>query len=261
MIEVFSSGGGTQSTAIAALIVQGKLPKPDIVVIADTGRECAATWKYLDAIVEPALLGVGIQVQKVGHDWYKGRPDGKDWHEGETLLVGAWSDQTGNVGKLGGFCSGRWKVRPIDRYLSRQHSITRKQYIKWIGFSMDEWRRAQRIMVTDDGKNGLVRLPLCKDFPLTRQQAISIVESMGWPTPPRSRCWMCPNQTDDQWSELKQNYPDEFQKAIDFEKEIQEFDPYAWLHKSCIPLDKVDFSKEPTLFDSGLYCNSGVCFV
>jgi hypothetical protein len=116
-------------------------------------------------------------------------------------------------------------------------------------------------MVTDDGKKGLIRLPLCKDFPLTRQQAISMVELMGWPTPPRSRCWMCPNQTDDQWRELKEKCPDEFQRALDFEKEIQEFDPCVWLHKSCIPLDKVDFSKEPTLFDSGLYCNSGVCFV
>jgi hypothetical protein len=44
MIEVFSSGGGTQSAAIAALIVQGRLPKPDFVVIADTDYECSSTW-------------------------------------------------------------------------------------------------------------------------------------------------------------------------------------------------------------------------
>jgi hypothetical protein len=36
MIEVFSSGGGTQSACISALIVQGLLPKPDIFAIADT---------------------------------------------------------------------------------------------------------------------------------------------------------------------------------------------------------------------------------
>jgi len=43
MTEVFSTGGGTQSTAIAGLIVQGLLPKPEICVIADTGREMPTT--------------------------------------------------------------------------------------------------------------------------------------------------------------------------------------------------------------------------
>jgi len=36
--QVWASGGGVQSTAIAALIVLGRLPKPDLAVIADTGR-------------------------------------------------------------------------------------------------------------------------------------------------------------------------------------------------------------------------------
>jgi len=43
MIEVFSSGGGTQSISITALIIQGRLPKPDFTVIADTGREMPTT--------------------------------------------------------------------------------------------------------------------------------------------------------------------------------------------------------------------------
>jgi hypothetical protein len=37
--RLWSSGGGTQSTAIAVLILQGRLPKPDLAVIVDTERE------------------------------------------------------------------------------------------------------------------------------------------------------------------------------------------------------------------------------
>lgn len=55
-VEIFSHGGGTQSAAITALIVQGKLPKPDFVCIVDTERERQSTWDYLDAVIRPALL-------------------------------------------------------------------------------------------------------------------------------------------------------------------------------------------------------------
>ena len=35
-LNLWSSGGGVQSSAIAVLIAQGKLPKPDIAVMIDT---------------------------------------------------------------------------------------------------------------------------------------------------------------------------------------------------------------------------------
>lgn len=54
--QVWSSGGGTQSSAIAVLILKGLLPRPDAAVIADTGRENPETWEYLGNIVNPALL-------------------------------------------------------------------------------------------------------------------------------------------------------------------------------------------------------------
>ena len=41
--EIWSCGGGTQSGAIAVLIGQGKLPKPDLCFMTDTGREKSST--------------------------------------------------------------------------------------------------------------------------------------------------------------------------------------------------------------------------
>jgi enterochelin esterase-like enzyme len=40
--QLWASGGGVQSAAIAALIVQGKL-RPDLAVIVDTEREQSTT--------------------------------------------------------------------------------------------------------------------------------------------------------------------------------------------------------------------------
>ncbi|MDF1516257.1 MAG: hypothetical protein P1S60_20775, partial [Anaerolineae bacterium] len=51
--QIFSSGGGVQSTAIAAMIVRGDIPKPDLTVIIDTEREKSTTWEYLEAVTAP----------------------------------------------------------------------------------------------------------------------------------------------------------------------------------------------------------------
>lgn len=262
MIEVFSSGGGTQSTCIAALIVQGRLPKPDYVVIADTEYECSETWAYLDKHVRPALASVGVGVHRISGSEWKSKPaHGKDFlsHNENTILLPTWTNQTGDTGKLNGFCSKRWKVQVVDRYLSRRFGITRRHYRKWIGFSLDESKRAMSIMAGKEGQKGLIRLPLIQDIPLRRHEAIREVEKMGWPTPPRSRCWLCPNQGDDEWRDLKDKHPDEFLAAKMYEQELQKHDPFVWLHKACIPLGQVDLREEVT--DPGLFCSSGVCFV
>lgn len=41
--QLWASGGGVQSAAIAALIVQGYI-RPDLAVIVDTEREQSTTW-------------------------------------------------------------------------------------------------------------------------------------------------------------------------------------------------------------------------
>ena len=47
-LEVLSYGGGTQSTAMLVLIKQGKLPKPDLVLHADTGSELPETVAFIE---------------------------------------------------------------------------------------------------------------------------------------------------------------------------------------------------------------------
>ncbi len=259
-VEIFSSGGGTQSAAITALIVQGRLPKPDYVCIVDTERERQTTWDYLDAVIRPALLSVGLEVHRIRKGEWGTKPAHDCFsHNGNTLLLPTFTDQTGEIGKTDGFCSKTWKVETRNRYVREVLKIPTKLQRSWVGFSLDESRRAVRMMKGEEYQAGLIRFPLINDVPMRRQQAIREVEKMGWPTPPRSACWMCPNQGDAEWRDLKRNAPDEFSAACVLEKEIQQKDPFAWFHKSCIPLGDVDFSEPEDLF-SDRACSSGGCF-
>jgi len=259
MIEVFSSGGGTQSTAIAALIIQGKLPTPDYIVIADTGREMPTTWAYMKNVVQPALENFGVEVHRVSG--WKSVPDhGRDWqsHNGNTIIVPAFTRKSGAVGKLPNFCTNTWKVEVVDRYLSKRFGVTRKQYRKWIGFSFDEQRRTLRMMDGKEYKAGLVRFPLV-ELTIRRQEAINAVREIGWPEPPRSRCWMCSNQTDYEWNQVKTKYPTLWDEAICLDKDMRKYDEDIYLHASARPLSEVDVSREDDLFGGG--CHSGECFL
>lgn len=259
MIEVFSSGGGTQSICITALIIQGVLKKPDFIVTADTGMEMPTTWQYLDAIIRPALAKIGVEVHRIKTSDYAA-PRGRGlWATSGQLMIPAFSNITGEPSKLSAFCSGAWKGETIDRWLSIVHKIKRKHYRKWIGFSFDENRRYLKMMNGKDYKNGLVRFPLVQDIPTKRHEAIRIVEKMGWPSPPRSRCWMCPNQSDFEWAEVQQDYPPLFEEAIKLDESIRELDAHAFLHSAIKPLREANLIKPDDLFSAS--CPSGECFL
>lgn len=126
----------------------------------------------------------------------------------------------------------------------------------WMGYSLDEVRRVKK-----DRKKWLRKLYPLIDLRKDRAQCIAGVVDFGWPPPPRSRCWMCPQQCHREWKDLRDNQPDEFELACVFEEtEIHPIDPNMFLHESCVPLRQVDFSvRTPSSFEPG--CQSGLCFV
>lgn len=251
MNTVWSCGGGTQSAAIAALIVRGDLPKPDAAVIADTGREASATWRYYDEVLRPELYAVGVDLIRLPHAF-----DGKGWNtvdlysgkDRDSVLMPMYTS-TGQVSK---YCSNEWKSRPVDRYI-RSLGLTGGSI--WIGFSVDE---LHRMRATDTAAKWNPAYPLI-DRRLSRADCVALVERMGWPTPPRSSCWMCPYRSDAEWRHLRATDPDDFGKAVTLEREIQQGDADLWLHKSAKPLDSVNFGEAQTdLFD--VPCETGMCF-
>lgn len=259
LVDVWSYGGGTQSVAIAALIVQGKLPKPKLVVIADTEKERSTTWAYADAVTIPALEKIGLTLHRLSKsEWAYNHDD--LWNRKGTILIPAFTDKSGEKGKLTGFCNAYWKRDVMENYLRRVHGLRERDMRRWIGYSIDEGTRVWKCMNGSEYKAGRIRLPLV-ELALKRRDSIQLVEDMGWPTPPRSACWMCPNQTDAEWLDLKENSPAEFALAVKTEREMRERDPHLWLHEDCVPLDTVNFSRPDNLFMRA--CDAGeasACF-
>lgn len=251
MTQVWSCGGGTQSAAIAALVVRGDLPKPDVAIIVDTEREKSGTWAYADGVLIPELAKVGVELVRIPKS--KFATVDLYGHNGD-LLLPVYTTQSGSNSKMPTFCSAEWKREVVSRYLRRELGV--EECENWIGISLDEMSRVR----TPRNAWMKLRYPLIFDVPMRRSECYSLVESMGWPNPPRSSCWMCPNMAQAEWVDMKENWPADFQMAVELEREIRSKDPHAYFHKSCVPLDQVDFTNNQTsFFDNS--CSSGYCFI
>lgn len=244
-----SYGGGKQTVAIVTLILEGKLPKPDLVLMADTGREVKTTWDYLDAVVRPALKPLGLQVDVVGHEY-------SHWDivkgDRDAILLPAFTRQNGSIGKMPTFCSNEWKQRPIRRWL-KEHGVTDTDV--WLGISLDEAERMK-----PSGLNWYRHIyPLIELVPMHRTQCVMQIQKFGWEVPHKSRCWMCPNQSPESWKQMKRLGNGDFDKAVELENEIRQKDKDIYFHPLAISLDKaVDQSeKQSDMFDG---CDSGYCF-
>jgi hypothetical protein len=254
-IQLWSCGGGRQSAGIAALIVQGRLPRPDHVCMAALEWERRETFRYVNAYIRPAMLSLGIPFNYASRKKYatKGLWGGAD---GKSALIPAWTDQSGQLSQLSEFCSGEWKREVVMRWAAEQEGWHSRGVDCWIGISWDEKhrRRASRKQWYQVKYPLLDMLPKC--FPVNA--CLDAVTQIGWPEPPRSRCRHCPNQSDAEWAELT---PEEFENACSLEESVRSVDPHAFLHKSLIPLRMVKL--EPKTEDSGMFtggCSSGMCF-
>ncbi|HEX9502840.1 MAG TPA: hypothetical protein VF974_00775 [Patescibacteria group bacterium] len=226
---VWSNGLGVQSTAIAVLVRQGRLPKPDRIVTADTGWEFKRTWEYTEQYVSPMLAEIGLEIEVAPHslskvDLYS--------HKGE-VLIPAFTQNA----KLPTFCSSEWKMLVVRRYL---RSVGVRECVMWMGMSIDEIQRLKHSSVQWIENYW----PLCFDVKMTRGECAQLVKDYGLPEPIKSRCKMCPHQSDNEWIEV-QNEPDEWKEAIKIDEQIYASHQVR-LHKSGKPLPEVQFTAKST---------------
>lgn len=252
--QIWASGGGVQSAAIAALIVAGRIQKPDLAAISDTHREKATTWAYMEAVTAPALASVGVELVRISArdfatvDLYGGK-------DGESLLIPAYTMQAGTAepGKLPAYCSNEWKRRVVQRWATRVHGVEAADL--WLGISTDEMWRLQP---ASRGK-WQQRYPLV-EAKVNRGECVGLVAALGWPPAPRSSCWMCPNQRQVEWRDTRDNSPEDWQRALEFDKAIRARDPHVYLHHDGVPLEEANLDDaNEVLF--GHPCSSGQCFV
>jgi predicted DNA-binding transcriptional regulator AlpA len=253
--QVFSYGGGVQSVAIAILILQGRLPRPDYIVISDTGYERSSTWRYMEAYTFPALAEIGLDIVRIDRrDWEKS--DVIQEYQGKHYIAVPFYNSGG--GKVPGMCSNKWKKYVIRRWLK---SIGVNQCDIWLGFTTDEMRRI-RVSDVNWARNVYPLMGGLFDGPanlvFSRQDCLSVIHAHGWPIPQKSSCYICPHMRDSEWESLPRN---ELLFAADIEQRIRSVPEGCgvYLHRSCRPLLQVDFNARDTTGDM-LGCDSGFCF-
>ena len=222
---VWSCGGGVQSTAIAALIYTGKIPKPDYAIMVDTGYEKTAVMNYVHKTIIPKTAEIGLTLNIVKTADYTDQtiidPNG-------FCVIPVFKKTADGNQKLRTCCNNKWKVQVIRKWLKEQGV---EQYISLIGISTDESHR-QRKAHKAYYKNNYPLIEMGMD----RDDCINYIKSIGWDEPPRSSCYICGQQADGEWWRMAMTSQEDFKKAVLVEEGIQRINPTIYLHRSCRPL-------------------------
>lgn len=280
--NIISLGAGVQSSTLALLAARGVLtPMPDAAIFADTRWEPKSVYAWLDWL-ETQLPFPVIRADKgdLGADG-KEIKTSKAGHTRMNVLVPLFTKRTvvdqgilGPIentahGVLPRSCTRDYKIRPILRAVKNfigAPAIWRNPpegvVSQWIGISLDEWMRgkpAREPWVVN-------RFPLVDELRWTRADCLRWWSENNLPTPPRSACVFCPYHTDAEWLRLKKEEPEEFQRAVEWERSYQEQAALVpqlrsthFMHRSCVPIDQVVLkgdSAEPDHF--GNECE-GMC--
>ena len=266
-MNVFSYGGGVQSTAALVLAVQGKIEYQTFLfcnVGADS--ENPDTLTYVQEIVKPYATSHGIELIELQKHRRNGdvdtvygrltRPESRSIGIPIRMSNGAPGNRT---------CTVDFKILVVARWTKRQGATHEAPATIGLGISLDEFQRMR-------SESGIEHEKL--DYPLItlrldRAQCMQIIRDAGLPVPPKSSCWFCPFHSLQSWQHMRQDQHDLFSKAVALEQLINERRAklgrdQVWLTNKLKPLDKVTTDlTQHSLFpsDEADMCESGYCNV
>ena len=246
-LTVISLGAGVQSSTMAIMAAKGDLPPVDCAIFADTGYEPKAVYKYLEFLKK--ILPYPIHLVEKGNI----RDDMLAAKGTTNFVVAPFFTQnkiTGKKGMVMRQCTNDYKIQPIRTKIRElcgvpkgKHFPKDKYVEQWIGISTDE---ASRMKPARD-KYILNRHPLI-EAEMSRQDCIDYLKKHDIPLPEKSACIVCPYHNDAYWHFMKTERPSEFADAVDFDKQVRNIsrkeDEQLYSHRSCKPLDEVEFNKK-----------------
>jgi hypothetical protein len=198
-LQVLSYGGGTQSTAMLIMMKEGLIPKVDVVIHADTGSELPETVAFIETAKE--YVENVLKIPFVIVNSHRGTLHDDYMRHSNIPIIGTRS------------CTGNFKILPQRRFIRMIVGKRNKLLAECqLGITTDESRRRTEGDVQWCG----LKYPLLDVYPTTRDECIDLNSKHGWKVA-KSGCFCCPYQGGKQWLELKNNYPDLFQIAVEME--------------------------------------------
>lgn len=247
-LVIQSCGAGVQSTALAHLVVDGVLPRPDAAIFADTGWEPRAVYQQVDRL-EALYASVDVPFYRVA----KGnlRHDAIDPEHRYASIPYFVRNPDGSEGMGRRQCTSEYKLAPITRKIRELLGAKAPDFRRvpkgrvaeqWVGFSTDELLRANRRKDSQGVQYLTTRYPLI-DLGWSRRDCEKYLAEKGWGDTVKSACIGCPYHGNAQWRDLRDNHPDEWADAVAFDESIRRggarglpLDGQAYLHRSRVPL-------------------------
>lgn len=229
---VVNYGGGENSVG-ALLYLYEKGIRPFAIVQADPGSETPRSITFRDQVLRPWLKTVDwpdIAVISRESEAFHGTSRWKG-----TLYDDCFKKQMLPSAAYGlSSCSQKFKAEPMHWWLRRQGWAQQewregRQITRVIGYDAGESRRVNKRRHCISGRNfdvfeqPLERVRYRPWYPLydggwTRQDCVAASVRMLGTSPGKSSCTFCPNQSLAEWQSIRENYPAEYQQALDLEE-------------------------------------------
>jgi hypothetical protein len=247
-----SLGAGVQSTTLALLAVEGALPLPDVAIFADTGWEPAAVYRQVDRVTAE-LTAAGVDVHRVSNGDL--RDDAINPSHRYASIPYFVRNPDGSDGMGRRQCTSEYKLAPIARKVRELlgaappdfRRVPRGRHCEqWIGFSTDEIHRVSDKQAVQYLRS---RYPLL-ELGMSRKDCQRWLAARGWGDTVKSACIGCPFHGNRQWRDLRDNHPDEWADAVEFDEAIRKggarglpLNGEAFLHRSRVPLDQAPIDR------------------
>ena len=264
-LVVLSLGAGVQSSTMALMAADGELPKPDCAIFADTGYEPKAVYTYLEFLTKILPYPVyRVSKGNIIDDMVNSIDNGTRF---PTAPFFTQAEITGKKGMLRRQCTADYKIVPIRKKIRELCNVAYKKHFpkdkyveQWIGISTDEIGR----MKPARDPYILNRHPLI-EMNMSRQDCINYLNKKKIPLPEKSACIVCPFHDDKYWHFMKTKRPEEFADAVELDKEIRTISKDSnmknYTHRSCKPLDEVNFNPDDNQLDMFNNECEGMCGV
>lgn len=269
LVHIISLGAGVQSSTLALMAARGELtPMPHCAIFADTHAEPASVYRWLDWLEKQLPFPVhrvtkGNMTQAALTK--KTKRDGSgEWSK--SCIPAFIKNPDGSCGLLQRQCTYDYKIVPLTRAaLQIMKDTGASGVVQWIGISLEEVHR----MKPSRDKRITNRWPLV-DKKMHRWSCLNWMRANWYPQPPRSACVYCPYHSDTEWRRLRDEEPEEFSKAVQFDRDYRKIKDETnnmhglpYLHRSLVPLDQVDFSTDVERGQGLLWGNEceGMCGV
>ena len=219
-LRVLSLGAGVQSSYLLFQMLEEKIKPPDIALFADTGNEPQEVYDWLQKLIKISKNKINIEIvknnQNTGNiiDDYKAQ-------SGRYALIPTHilkADGTAGFGRR--TCTAEYKIKPIQikvREILNVETLRGKCVEMVMGISKDEIQRAKR----PPTKWQISCYPLIENN-VTRSDIVHYMKHSDYGTAPRSACIVCPFRDNENWKHLKENNPDEFQYAVEFDEWLRD---------------------------------------